>query len=228
MKKHTIATLFLFIIALSGGCAHQKATVPEELTIQTNPNRSTVTENIHRKLELLDAKGLLSVSNFIDKIWETKATSGEKEVLVLTVDQKGFPPLLEEVLARHERLNTLPRDIKTLFVLESKKVPGVKNIFIEVPAELIKDGDTVFTWMPNEAEVKKFVDTDANRLAGRNAQETFLTLFTMGNMEWNPELIKSVEKKKWNWEKMIHPKKTKTKRMFIPIGTLTPALKEFF
>ncbi len=207
--KYLFLYSFLTFFLLTG-CAAQ---------VQQNNHVSdalhTLEAHVCNKVQALDDKVLLrSVNDFIDKLWEVKA-SGE-EITIIAYKKNSFPDFLENILSNHPRLNTLPRDPKTLIILESTRTPGVKNVFIRVPAEYVNTTECAKDWMPENWAI----DLKRNNLLENDVQKAYLTLFWMGNIKTNPELITSIKESGWEWEKMIHPKDTASKCMFIPLATL--------
>jgi hypothetical protein len=154
-------------------------------------------------------------------------------VMVVETDME-FPPLLDEMMKKHPKHNQLPRDPSTLYVVESARAPGVKNVFIKVPASAVGEQDGVYDWMPSLQEWQKFVDLKLNKLQGKTPEEAFLVLFAKANERLNPELIAPVEgkhlppEKQWDWSRMPHPKAVPSKCMYVPVATVTGPLAEFF
>jgi len=196
---------------------------PEEES--KSSDEEVLLRNLETKLRRLNYNALVATNTFIDAQWEMKADP-TLQLVVLTVKKDGFPTFLEGILQSHKNLRKVPREKSALVVLESEKNPGVFNIFIVVPAEYMREGDSITDWMPDMATWVKYVDLEANLLADRPPEEAFLSLFWMVNKVKNPELINVVESNNWDWRKMPNPKDTEIKIMCIPIGTLNQITKE--
>ncbi|KKS35810.1 MAG: hypothetical protein UU98_C0028G0023 [Parcubacteria group bacterium GW2011_GWD2_42_14] len=185
---------------------------------QLSEDKEILFQNIVRKARRLDYDGLRLVNDIIDTPWEQRADPN-LEIVLMMVKKEGFPAFLEKIL-QTPRLVRIPRDRSALVILESEKNPGVQNVFIEVPAEYMHEDDSIYDWMPDMALWVKYVDLKANLLTDRTPKEAFLSLFWMANKVKNPELMKALEQKNWDWAKMPHPKDTVAKKMYIPIATL--------
>jgi len=185
---------------------------------QVTPDEEMLFQNIVRKARRLDYEGLRLANDLLDAPWERKADPNLQIVLMM-VQKEGFPAFLEKIL-QTPRLVRIPRERSALVILPSEKNPAIQNVFIEVPAEYMHRDDSIYDWMPDMALWVKYVDLKANLLTDRTPKEAFLILFWMANKIKNPEMMKVLEEKNWDWVKMPHPKDTVAKKMYIPIATL--------
>lgn len=227
MKRYQLLLVPILAIVLSS-CAQQRsntvsAVAPEKSAV-AQTNESVLRSNIEKKLSMLDFNSLRATNNFIDSIWEMRADPS-LSVLVLTVKEDSFPVFLQRIMESNENIKRIPRSKKFLIVLENKDIPGVQNVFIEIPAEYMKEGDNIFNWMPNMEVWLKSIDLHANRLSHLPPDKAFLKMFWMANKLKNPELISVLKKNNWDWTKMPHPKDTAAKAMYIPAFTLNEATR---
>jgi len=227
MKTHSFICLFFVATLLSGCATTQPKTridrIPEHNGVrQSNlSNTEGFKQAIATKLKGLAEKDLQQVSSFIDSLWEIKGTG--KQLVVAVIEEKveetqKFPAEIAAIMSRHPKLNALPRNPSTLFILE-RKTTGVRNIFLRVPASAMGAQDTLALWAPKEEDWVKYVDARANQMTGKSVTQQFLTLFWAGNEKFNPELTQSLEAQGFNWGRMVHPGKTKQSAMLIPIAT---------
>lgn len=178
---------------------------------------------ITEKIGDLSAKALEAVNNFIDAHARAEVDE-DTEVLVFTAEKNGFPFFLEEVMRSNELLNTLPREKERLVLVENEKAPGVKNVYYLVKGSDVPEGkQMIMNWIPNPERFNKHIDPTVNMVEEDRSQEwMFVFLFYQGNVNINPDLIAPVigADKKWDWDRMPHPKDTFKGAMLIPIATV--------
>lgn len=179
--------------------------------------------------ELVDMKfsALRAVNNFINASWEVWADP-TKEILVMIVEKGDFPAYLDDIVLNQKELRKIPLVRSSLVVQESELVPGVQNIFLKIPAEYMKAGETVsiYEWIPNLTLWVKYVDLQANKLDKFTPEEAFLKLFYMGNNDYNPAFMVALEQAGWSWPAMPNPSKFGSGSILIPIGTMSEETKE--
>jgi hypothetical protein len=238
MKKIVAVLLVLLSALVLSGCA-----TPQAPSVQVKPvsehnrevvapiNTQSMTEIVTAKLSGLTETELRKVNSFLDYLWEVSADPRkEKEIMVMVVKKKvEFPPFLDEIMSKHPKLNKLPRDPSTLYLVESPRVPGVQNIFIKVPGSYVGDKNNVFTWMPDAAEWRKYMDLKANKLEKKSHEDAFLILFAKANELLSPALIAPVEgehlpfEQQWDWSRIPG-----NIDMYIPLATNNKILTKFF
>lgn len=231
------ATFFVAMLFLAvSGCAtttQPTAAIPAPVATKKSPvekrvisspeqpgDRQFLYSQVAEKLKGLSVRSLTAVNNFIDVHLKT---ADEKDVVVLALDVKQFPFFLEKVMKSNPLLNALPRDRERLVVVESSKVPGVRNVYYRVKAVEVPEGKQhVWNWAPEGAIFKKYIDLKENLIENKSPEEQFMVLFYLGNYQYNHDLVLSMEEKdgSWNWEKMAHPKDTVFQQMIIPIATI--------
>lgn len=239
----SVVLIALSALVLSGCAGTTQAPSVQVKSVKEHNQEVVAPVNTQSRIEIIKAKlssfaekDLEKINNFVDSLWAVKADSN-KEIMVMVVEKDmEFPPLLDEIMSKHPKLNSLPRDPSTLVVVESPRAPGVRNVFIRVPASAMGDQDDVFAWMPDATEWMKFIDIKANKLEGKEPQVAYLILFAKANERLNPELIDPVkgganlppEKQEWDWNNMPHPKTLGNKWMLVPLATVRGQLTVFF
>jgi len=172
-----------------------------------------------------DPTKLKTTISFMEHRRRVEATG--RKLLVTTVEPGAFPFFLKDVFAHHKLLNSLPRDVNNLEIVDSYKVTGTQNIFYRVPAKLVPSPFDVLSWMAREEEWAKFVDPVANGLEEEGVYksspaEVFISLFyDANNNDGNQELIIAFHLYKEDWSKIPHPEFTKAKYILIPVATVT-------
>lgn len=233
-----ISRAFVFVVSLIllSGCSHtgQLNTVKdhapssaegaklEQLTtpeVKEDAEVAMHRKAIDAKLKGLGLRQLSSISDFIDASTEAEALG--KRLVTIAVEAE-FPFFAEGVLRSNPLLNTLPRDKGRLHVMKSKKVPNAQIVYYEVRAEDQKGQDATHLWMPAPeawAQQNTVAGSDEKPLSPR---QVFWLLFYEGNGD-NVDLITPVKKEGWKWSKLPFLKNTRSKRMLIPLATLTGA-----
>lgn len=216
--------LCLLMILLTSCAANQTGNDVRKLAPATaTQEREILEKHVTEKVRASPLDMLRAMNDFHDTWLEVMYAKGKK-IVVLAVEKTGFPFYFEHILRSNSLLNSLPRDKKLFTFVESKRAPGVINVYYKVHADYIPEGkQQPLNWMPSKEIWGKFVEAKENLLTKKTPEEMFLTLFYMGNIDFNPELILAVKgaDNTWDWDRMPHPSKTGIRQaMLIPIATM--------
>ncbi len=171
-------------------------------------NGNVLAKNITTKLSQLSPEMLATVNDFIDKLWETRAT--KKELVVLAWDKDGVPQKIREYISDNSELSSVPFSRESMKTFRNPKT-GTMNIYMRVPAKYVKDDYSILDWMPK----KNGINFARNGLDDRPPEKAWLSLFYFGNKK----LVSKIKKHNWDWGKLPHPKTVPEKAFFIPVAT---------
>ncbi len=194
MKKNIICVVGIFCIFAGTALAD---------------NAMMLRNQLAHKMSLMDEQSLVQMSKVADAVLKLQADN-HKNVVVMAFEVQNFPVFLEKVLDSNPRLKKIPRERGSIVILQNPKVPGVRNVYIKVPAGFMRNGDGVFAWMPSKKA--SMLDLKANKIADRPYINAYQTLLWWANKDGVLKPIKT--KNGFDWRKMGHGD------LLVPLATL--------
>ncbi len=211
---------------------HVQATTVEQTREQqvkaaTKDNIAFLKEVLAGKLaEVYDEGTLRNLIRFLEETDRMNITGRSMFISPISVGE--FPFFLEDIFNHQEILNTLPRDVNNLLIVDRYGAAlGVKNVFYMVPTTLIPKPLNLYDLMPIKSDWIKYIDKNANEFGDEIKEEAvFMQLLYEANVNVGNQTFAIAMAAAKDSSELVHPDKFPFKYVLIPIATIRSSAME--